>query len=81
MKLMVSHFSQELFYNGVGKEYYELERIVRSHSIWRKFDSERMKEGLRGNQRLHNFDYVNFRQGTDKMKYAPIIWSMANEET
>ena len=68
---IVRYFLKEIFvhFSNISKEEwdsnqfikYELERIVRSHSIWRYFDKDRMNEMLRNNMRMLGFDYINFK--------------------
>lgn len=60
---------------------YELQRLALSHNIWRYFDTERMGDALRRNLQTFWDDYTQFSKGVDRPKYAPVIWSLPNEET
>jgi hypothetical protein len=40
-----------------------------------------MDNALQTNMNYFGFDYYNFSGGTDKPKYAPVIWSLPNAET
>lgn len=79
MKKLLVHLASLEYNDKVAK--LEIERIVRSHSIWRWFDKEVMGDVLRHNMQLFGFDYRNFSNGTSKKKYQPVLWSFPSAET
>lgn len=82
MRELYSYFKQNKE-SITGNIYYllDLERVVRSHNIWRYFDGERMGNAMRGNMQMFGFDYKQFSSGVDRPKYSPCIWSLPNEVT
>jgi len=81
LRKIIIFFAYNLDVNKDSNSFYDYERIVRSHSLWRFFDSSRMDNALQTNMNYFGFDYYNFSGGTDKPKYAPVIWSLPNAET
>ncbi len=75
------------FFKRIAKEWVisneymfnELHRVTTNHNILRYFDQEYMGNRMRSNMRNYGMDYRLFADRTDKKKYQPVLWSLANE--
>lgn len=55
----------------------EINRLVRNHNILRYFDQS-IWDRLRANLESSWMSYQQFHSWTDKPKYTPVLWSLAN---
>lgn len=58
----------------------EASRLTRNHNILRYFDAQ-IGDKLKKNLELISSSYQQFHSGTDRQKYTPVLWSLANETT
>lgn len=59
----------------------EARRLSSNHNILRHFDKQYLKNWIKRNLEDIYQMYPMFHNGINRPKYAPVIWSLANEET